>query len=191
MYTVVDYARAVRHLVTGGERAPSTEGWRYVFRRRFAYGDDASYRKAIAFLDGHGLIEDWGCGTAYASRFVRRSPYWGIDGAEGYADEVADLVQRRSSTPCLLLRHVLEHNPEWATVLDNAIASFTRRMVLVTYTPFGDRTRVIHQLENGVPEIGFRKEELLRHFAGIPLEEEELTSRTKFGREHLFYLRRA
>jgi hypothetical protein len=43
------------------------------------YGDDESYRKAIEFLDGPGVLEDWGCGPAYAKRFVKQAKYIGVD----------------------------------------------------------------------------------------------------------------
>ena len=54
----------------------------------------------MAFLDQPGaVIEDWGCGTTYAKKFVRRGTYRGIDGSPVDAtDKVVDLRQssRRS-----------------------------------------------------------------------------------------------
>ena len=41
-------------------------------------------------------------------------------------------VQYRSSVPGIFMRHILEHNYEWARVLDSALASFTQRMALIT-----------------------------------------------------------
>ena len=47
--------------------------WNYQHVEQFAYGDETSYRKGMAFLDGHGTIEDWGCGTAWAKHFASES----------------------------------------------------------------------------------------------------------------------
>jgi hypothetical protein len=108
---------------TGGEPSP--------------YDDDATtYMRAGAFLSGPGLVEEWGCATTWGKRFVG-APYRGVDGAEG-VDEFwgavrADLRTYRSSVPKILMRHVLEHNWEWRAILQNALASFTDRMVLVLF----------------------------------------------------------
>jgi len=190
VYTIADVVLHPLRLLR--RRMGSAKGpWEYRFRRRFAYGDDTSYRKAVAFLDGYGDLEDWGCGTAYASKFVRASAYRGVDGSAGYADVVADLRLYRSRTPCLLMRHVLEHDLEWCKILDNAIASFERRMVLVVFTPFAEQTRVLKVGPSEIPDIAFAKRELL---ARIPsdcrVSEESLQTRSTYGREHLFYIDR-
>jgi hypothetical protein len=39
--------------------------------------------------------------------------------------EVVDLAHYRSNVPGIFMRHILEHNYEWARILDNALASFT------------------------------------------------------------------
>jgi hypothetical protein len=41
------------------------------------------------------------------------------------------------------MRHILEHNYEWARVLDNALASFTQRMALILFTPERETTQEI------------------------------------------------
>ena len=66
--------------------------WNYEYVDQFAYGDETSYRKGMAYLDGHGVIEDWGCGTAWAKRYVTKSTYIGIDSSKSrFADKVVDL----------------------------------------------------------------------------------------------------
>jgi hypothetical protein len=64
----------------------------------------------------------------------------------------------------ILLRHVLEHNPGWRRILSGAVESFTKKMVLVIYTPFGDVTRNIRKQipwDTRVPvAISFRKEDI-------------------------------
>jgi cell division septation protein DedD len=72
--------------------------WDYGEADAFAYDAEESYRKGLAFLDGHGPIEDWGCGTAYAKRFVEKSAYIGVDGSKSrFVDTVADLQTYRSA----------------------------------------------------------------------------------------------
>jgi hypothetical protein len=47
------------------------DAWKYGEYKKFGYGDDTTYISGMAFLDGHGTIEDWGCGFAHAKAFVR------------------------------------------------------------------------------------------------------------------------
>src|ERR1043166_2552859 len=100
---------------------------RYQSGESFPYGDELSYIKASRFLSGHGRIEDWGCGTAWARRYFTN--YLGIDGTAGFADIVADLRTYHSSPECIHLRHVLEHNLEWALIFENAVECFSKRLV--------------------------------------------------------------
>lgn len=39
------------------------------------------------------------------------------------------------------MRHILEHNYEWARILDNALASFTQRMAPILFTQSGNQPR--------------------------------------------------
>lgn len=176
-------------------RWDSTYGaWKYQTFDRFAYGDDTTYEKGMAFLDGHGTIEDWGCGFAHARSFVAHSPYVGVDGSSQYADRLADLREYRSSVECIFIRHVLEHNAEWRRILDNAVASFTRRMALVLFTPTSDTTRVIAtsvgMTSVVVPDIAFRLSDLTDRFGGVDYTVETVSTDTQYGVEHIFYLQR-
>lgn len=105
------------------------------------YRDDAvTYMRAGICLSGPGLVEEWGCATTWGKRFVG-APYRGIDGAEGierWGATRADLRTYRSSVPKILMRHVLEHNWEWRDILQNALASYTERMVLIFFIPPGE-----------------------------------------------------
>jgi hypothetical protein len=161
--------------------------WRYRNSAPFPYADTPSYAKATEFLRGHGLVEDWGCGAAWARRFFEE--YRGVDGSAGHADLVCDLRKYRSRVPCILMRHVLEHNLEWERVLRNALQSFEKRMVLVIFTPFGETTHQIASHWDGIPDISFNRQELVRHFAGLTYSEESFPSSTVYGKEHIFYLR--
>jgi SAM-dependent methyltransferase len=184
-------ALAVRAVKPTPEWAANMMGrWGYANAAPFPYGDDATYRRGMTFLDGHGAIEDWGAGTGYARRFVTCSPYRAVDGSPSLGvDTVADLRTYRSAPDCIFMRHVLEHNPEWRRVLENALRSFQRRMVLVVFTPFADETQEIGSW-SGIPDLAFRKEDLLAYFEGLECREESIPTDTAYLREHVFYLER-
>lgn len=105
----------------------------YSTGQRRPYGPTYTYLLAEEWLAGLH-VEDWGCGYARFKDF-HKGGYVGVDGTAGWADHVADLTTHRNPTEGLLLRHVLEHNHDWRAILRNAIASFTKRMVLVIFTP--------------------------------------------------------
>ncbi len=92
------------------------------------------------------------------------------------------------------MRHVLEHNARWRRILMNAITSFTKRMVLVIFTPFDATTRVIATSDTLtsvlVPDIAFRKEDLTSFFSHLSFTEESLETDTQYGREHVFYIKK-
>jgi hypothetical protein len=155
-----------------------------------AYDDDQSYHLAAAFLKDCPLVEDWGCGLGWMRTVLGPDRYRGVDGTETpFADEVVDLVTYRTSVPGLFMRHVIEHNYEWAKILDNAIASFTDRMVLIIFTPFVEETHEIaFNSGPGVPDMAFRREDLTERFHGCTWEVEEIESGTQYGVEAIFYL---
>jgi len=78
---------------------------------------------------------------------------------------VVDLVAYRSHVPGVFMRHVLEHNDEWARILDNAVASFTERMALILFTPERAATEEIaFRPDIGVPDIAFRLADITDRF---------------------------
>lgn len=186
-YEVLIAVRAVKPEVTLGDQQMLGK-WNYQTRRQLAYGDDTTYEKGIAFLDGHGNIEDWGCGNAYAKLFVKQSKYIGIDGSQSkFTDKVVDLREYSSNTDCIFMRHVLEHNHGWRNVLANAISSFNKRMVLIVFTPLTDETRQIATTSD-IPDISFRKEDLTQFFQQFKYTEESLETDTQYKTEHIFYI---
>ncbi len=165
--------------------------WRYEDGAK-VYGDDVTYEKGVAWLDGRGDIEDWGCGCARAKAFAKMSHYTGIDGSPGWADKIVDLRTYRSDVGCVFMRHVLEHNFGWREILNNAVASFRARMVLVIFTPFSFTTKVIGisttDTRVPVPDISFKREDLTGCFDGLDFCEESLKTKTQYGSEHVFYI---
>lgn len=154
----------------------------------FPYGECATtYEKAMPFLDDCETVEDWGCGLTYAKQFRHGKKYIGIDGSwSKFADVIADLREYRSSVDGILIRHVLEHNFGWKNILENAIASFTKKLVIVTFTPFSDHTHQIATNFADTPDISFKKDDITQHFSGLKFSEE--ACQTPFLPEHLFYV---
>lgn len=181
--------------------------WNYGTTPQFPYGDETSYQKAMDFLDGPYIIEDWGSGVSWARKFVKRGRYIGLDGSwSHHCDQVVDLRTYRSQADAILLRHVLEHNLEWQKIIENALASFQRKLVLILFTPFSESTHVMTMGPVGggndtVPDISFKREDILKYLLAeglIPgtstkrrlfyFTEESLVTATQYGQEHIFYI---
>ncbi|MPY89661.1 MAG: hypothetical protein GEU99_17285 [Luteitalea sp.] len=158
------------------------------------YGDTTSYTIGPAWLAHCALVEDWGCGRGWLRTLIPPNRYRGIDGtASPFCDEVVDLVEYRSTSPGIFMRHVLEHNYEWARVLDNAVASFTERMVLVLFTPEVEATQQIacSLVGAGVPDIAFRLTDITDRFpAGLAYSVQRIHSATQYGCETILLLDR-
>jgi len=129
------------------------------------YGnDEVSYVIAAAFLDGGvdgDMVEDWGCGTAYAKRFFT-GPYRGIDGSwSPWADEQVALIDYHSNYSRLMMRHVLEHNWEWRTVLKNFMASWRDRACIILFLhPEAEDHNVSFSDPNGIPGLALCEKDL-------------------------------
>ena len=159
------------------------------------YGqDDITYQCGMAWLDAVcATIEDWGCGSGHAAQFARNAAVLGIDGSPGRrVDVVDDLRTYKGTKPDgIYMRHVLEHNMDWETVLQNALGQFRKRMVLVIFTPFSYATVCLPvPPTQKVPDISFRKEDLTKHFASMIDHEDSLVTGAMYGTEHVFYLAR-
>lgn len=132
---------------------------------RWAYGT-SSFPSIADFVRGESAVEDWGCGGGLLAEYLPTScRYIGVDGsATPFADITADLVDYRSEVPAVVLRHVLEHNDDWPTILANAIESARHRLVIVVFTPLAERETHVMFREpefGNVPVISFRIRDLL------------------------------
>lgn len=163
----------------------------------FRYGDTPTYNMGYLFLKTCNKIEDWGCGSGGFKRFFMNEEsdkYIGIDGSKTpFSDIKADLREYTSSIDGIFMRHILEHNYEWNLILDNACRSFNKKMCLILFTPFSDKTREIaHNLRHGVdvPDMSFNKQDLLDIFEKYNIKHDLVTiqSATGYNIENIFYL---
>ena len=188
-------------------RTPSMGRWTESFSvEPHPFGEETSYRKAVDFLDVGGVLEDWGCGTGWARRYVKNSTYVGLDGSprpEGtradpatglpyvYADRIVDLREYRSDADSILLRQVLESNWEWREILANLLASFRRRAVIVLFTPFSASGREVNKRPDlEIPELRIPCGEFMGLVGPTLAREETLASNYLNQIEQMFYLER-
>jgi hypothetical protein len=154
------------------------------------YGDGLTYLMAAAFLADVAEVEDWGCGTGAFKQFCR-TKYIGIDGSRTpFADKTVDLANFRSKAAGIMLRHVLEHDYTWQTILQNAILSFRHKLFLCLFTPFADKTHEIaHNRAYGVdvPDLSFARSDIERHLTGLRWQLfEGLQTASQYGGEHVY-----
>lgn len=167
--------------------------WYQAAEEPWPYGETTSYEIGAAWLAECALTEDWGCGTGWLRTVLPPHRYRGIDGtASPYCDAVVDLVEYRSTVPAIFLRHVLEHNYAWARILDNAIASFTERMVIILFTPERPVTETIaFRHDIGVPDIAFRLADITERFPpDVTYSVHRIQSATQYGVETILLLAR-
>lgn len=151
------------------------------------FGDATTYERGARWLMDCDVVEDWGCGKGGLRRFVPAERYRGVDGSTTpFADVTADLTNYRSSACGVFIRHVLEHNFDWALILENAAASAQHRLFIALFTPISGRT---HQwewnTELGVPDISFAISDIIYPLrqAGFSVEVEWIKTRTQYDEE--------
>jgi len=90
------------------------------------------------------------------------------------------------------MRHVLEHNYDWESVLAGAVSSFRKKFCLILFTPFMATTREIaHNKKHGVdvPDIAFEKADIERFFKGLKWRlQDNIKTRTGYRVEHVYYV---
>ncbi len=169
--------------------------------REQLYGDPSTAKVAGAFLNQRDIdtVEDWGCGFGGFKAYIGdRQTYIGVDGSQSRAATViADLETYTSNVDAIHMRGVLAHNPNWESILLNAIASFNKRMVLTLFTPFQETTAVIDRMPNfnntGVDmiDIGFARQDIVKHLSELTwFSIENIKTDTKYHVEHVFFLKK-
>jgi FkbM family methyltransferase len=186
--------RTMANLIYALSYISNKDKWNFIYDSTdqvISYGDEVTYSKGAAFLSDCAQIEDRGCGFGYFSKFVPAEIYIGIDGSNSKVATIkADLAEYKSSVEGIFMRHILEHNHDWEKVLDCAITSFTKKMVLVIFTPFAEETKEIawNPLHK-VPDISFKLEDLTDRFKHLHFElEADLQTGSQYGVENIFYI---
>lgn len=131
------------------------------------YATDATYELAAAWVGGCKTVADWGGGPGYLRRYLSpETDYVCVDGTEqaGGPHVLADLTTYRVQSEGIVLRHVLDMTEDWEAILRNALAAFTQRMVVVTFTPDVPETRLT-KLKSGWPLRAFNPGDLRRLMA--------------------------
>jgi hypothetical protein len=159
------------------------------------YGRSEAYELGAQWLAPCSLVEDWGCGLGWMRNLIPAGRYRGIDGtASMFCDEVVDLVTYRSTVEGIFMRAVLEHNYDWDIILANALASFTKRMVLAMFTPTDGPTREIAFVEEiGVPDLAISLKDLTSAIQAAKVTfygYKTFPTELGYGEETIFYLER-
>jgi hypothetical protein len=164
------------------------------------YGGTESYRIASDWLVDCSTVGDWGCGKGGFKQYVEAPrQYIGFDGSHTpFADRIVDLADFRFETEGVLVRHVIEHDYRWEAILANAAASFTRRMVLVLFTPMLTSTEpmateiAFQELgaQGGVPDLSFSEAAIRSAIPDVPVSVQTIDSLTQYGTETIFLYER-
>lgn len=190
--------------------------WNYFWKdmgKRTSTEKDPVAEKALKFINDDLSIrnmEDWGAGSCISAKYVRADiDYEGIDGADisldvPYKITKRDLTKYTSSVDAILMKHVLEHNPAWETVLDNVCKSFTKKAVIVLFTPLNedDKDETIKFTYSAyndknelvkVPDLSLSKKKfinVLGKYKDITYTEETVNSDSAYKKDTFFYLSR-
>lgn len=168
--------------------------WNYWYQDsnigQISYGDGITYLMAAAFFADVDEVEDWGCGVGGFKNYCT-TDYIGVDGSETpFTDKIVDLTSYRSDVDGIMLRHVLEHNYDWNSILNNALSSFRKKMFLCLFTPFADETTEIAYNQGvDVPDLSMSKAEIECNFIDVKWHLlENIETSTQYGIEHVYLL---
>lgn len=159
------------------------------------FGDTTTYERGLGWLDEVcETIEDWGAGLAWGRQYVKKAQYKAIDHSPSsakFVDEVSPLDVWQSDPDGIFMRHVLEHNWGWRDILENALVSFAKRMVLVTFTPFSAGDSFPNR-PAGDPylDLSINRTELTDMMGTLLVRDEQLATDTQYRQEHMFFLSR-
>lgn len=126
------------------------------------YGTIDTYRIAADWLKDCADVADWGAGSGFLQLFLDPSiRYVPVDGTPSFLPNftLADLACYRQPSDGIALRHVMDMTEDWRAVLENALAAFRRRMVVITFTPDAETTRVWKR-KSGWPVWHFNPDDL-------------------------------
>lgn len=163
-----------------------------VIESRQPFGKLHTYHEACSWFEGVSLVADWGCGKGYFGELFKGQVI-GIDGSHSpYADVIADLTEYKEKSPGILIRHVLEHEPNWRLVLKNALTAFTDKAMLIFFIAPGNGPDqdLYWEEDPGVPNLRIDMKSLheLIESSGCNWSRQEMGQKTigKFGREVVY-----
>lgn len=161
----------------------------------FNYGDTITYELAAEFLKDCDTVEDWGCGAGGFLRF--RPDAIGVDGSDTKFATKKNINLKTYTSKCdgVHIRHILEHNYNWESILRNALTSAVRKVVITLFIPLTevDTVEVSYNAEYGVdvPDIAICKKEfmdIIASFNPSNVSSECLKTSTSYGEEQIFYI---
>jgi hypothetical protein len=200
-----DLAKKIMDIRATGKTTSMLGMWKKTYQkgrkpasRLFGGGHHETAWRAAKFFNRPEvqLVEDWGCGfCGFKDYITEHQRYRGIDGSSPHADVLTDLVRYKSDdADAILIRHVLEHNPDWRIILQNAVESTRRLLVLVLFTPFDlKKTRVIRKYPNwqgtkrAMVDQSFLKSDITDCFEGLRWSlDEGVETKSQYKVEHVF-----
>lgn len=180
--------------------------WDKLWKGRSKDEKDISLLRVVDFINDDEevkTLEDWGCGICICQKYFRPDiSYTGVDGTKVLETvKVADLNEYKSKVDAIFMRHVLEHNPNWRQMLQNLLDSFTRKAIIMVFTPFSKEAHdtsvpsgyvgVNNKGEKvSVPDINMVRsdfEEILKK-NNVSYAVKEMNTKTVYGMDTVFYL---
>lgn len=142
-----------------------TGKWNVIYQKCITpinLGSEQTYKVGMEFLNDCNEVEDWGGGTGYAKKYCLSPRYEIIDGSLSKNNNIIqDLRNYKSKTEGIFMRHVLDHNPEWKLILNNALNSFTKKFCLIIGGKFRDETKIVNIIQDrGISNIEFKRSDI-------------------------------
>lgn len=153
------------------------------------YGSEETYKLGAFFLRDVA-VEDRGCGWAWFKNYHKK--VIGVDASGKQADIKADLRVYRNKVDGIFMRHVLEHNYNWATLLVNAIEDFQKKFFLALFTPHSKDSRVMRVDRLKRPDIAISDDviECYLRNGGCRWNCYSVSSDTVYGGERVYEIRK-
>ena len=162
------------------------------------YGDPITYLEAAKFLNDCTEVEDWGCGSG---GFISYRPdAIGVDGSDTRFAKKKFIDLRIYTTNCeaIHMRHVLEHDMEWLSILKNALASFRYKMVLTMFVvPCDGKTIVLSNgggnigVDDSIPTLRISRNEMMDAITSsdvCAIDSKVMKTGSCYGTEEMFFL---
>jgi len=160
----------------------------------FRYGDTVTYKLGAEFLEDCKIVEDWGTGAGGFKKYFPTAI--GVDGSDTpHAEKkFVDLTTYTTICDGIFMRHVLEHNYEWESILKNAVNSAAKKICIILFTPLTETTvELAHNLKIGVdvPDLSLDKDQFEKIINSVnpkTVKIEHFNTKTGYGQEIVVYI---